>query len=109
MAADALADGHDFLAFPEGTRSSGGSLGGFKKGPFIMALSAQAPVAPVLVHGTRDLLPPGSLLLRRGTVRVQFLDPVATTGLRMDDRDALRDRVHSLMSSALAAEAEVLH
>jgi 1-acyl-sn-glycerol-3-phosphate acyltransferase len=108
-AAEALSDGHDFLAFPEGTRGPSGSLASFKKGPFVMALSAGAPVAPLLVHGTRDLLPPGTLLLRPGIVRVQFLDPVSTDGLGTADRDTLRDQVHGLMSTALAAEAEVLH
>lgn len=102
-AAAELTAGHDFLAFPEGTRSPTGALGAFKKGPFVMAIEGQAPVAPLLIRGTRELLPRGSLLARPGRVRVEFLEPVPTRGLQVGDRDDLRTRTHEAMAARLGA------
>jgi 1-acyl-sn-glycerol-3-phosphate acyltransferase len=108
-AAEVLADGHDFMAFPEGTRSATGELGAFKKGPFIMAIQAGAPIAPMILRGTREAWPRGSRLLRAGIVEIEFLEPIPTAALAVEDRDALRHRVRAAMAEALAASVPVLH
>ena len=88
-----LREGHDFLIFPEGTRSRDGRLLPLKKGPFIMAIKAQAPIVPVAVRGTCALWPKGSVRIRAGTVTVEILDPISTTGMETEDRHAIRDVV----------------
>jgi 1-acyl-sn-glycerol-3-phosphate acyltransferase len=108
-AAAALAAGHDFLAFPEGTRSETGELGEFKKGPFVMAIQGGVPVAPFILRGTRDVLPKGSQRLDAGTVEVEFLEPVPTAHLTVKDRDALRGEVRAMVAAALADAGPLLH
>lgn len=100
-AAAVLAAGHDFMAFPEGTRSKTGRLGEFKKGPFVMAIQAQKPVAPMVLRGTREVWPRGTMRLSTGTVEIDFLEPVQVGGLIMDDRDTLRLDVRARIAAHL--------
>jgi 1-acyl-sn-glycerol-3-phosphate acyltransferase len=88
-AAQSIRDGNTFLIFPEGTRSRTSQLLPFKKGGFIMAIKAQAPIVPVAVSGGREAMRKGSWFVRPVMVDVRIGEPVATAGLTLDDRDEL--------------------
>jgi 1-acyl-sn-glycerol-3-phosphate acyltransferase len=100
--AESLKAGNSFLIFPEGTRSRTGNLLPFKKGGFIMAIEAQAPIVPVAVQGGRDAMRKGSAFVRPVMVRVQVGSPIPTAGLTMDDRDALIAKVRTEIERLLA-------
>ena len=89
QAARSVAAGNSFMVFPEGTRSRTGELLPFKKGGFIMAIKAQAPLVPVAIAGGRAAMTKGSRLIRPVTVRVTIGEPIDTTGMTLDDRDRL--------------------
>jgi len=101
QAADALRDGNSFLIFPEGTRSRTGALLPFKKGGFIMALKAQAPVVPVAIVGARDAMRKGSFVINPVTIEVRFGEPVETRGMSLAERDALVATVRSRVAALL--------
>jgi 1-acyl-sn-glycerol-3-phosphate acyltransferase len=100
--AASLRAGNPFLIFPEGTRSHTHELLPFKKGGFIMAIDAQAPIVPVAVMGGRAAMRKGSLIVRPVTMSIRVGPPVETTGMTIDDRDRLiatvRDRIEMLLA-----------
>jgi 1-acyl-sn-glycerol-3-phosphate acyltransferase len=106
LAADSIRRGNSFLIFPEGTRSRGDELLPFKKGGFIMALKAQAPIVPVAITGGRDAMRRGSAIVRPVTVSVRIGAPVPTDGLTLDDRDGVIAEVRARIA-ALVAEGPV--
>lgn len=78
------------VIFPEGKRSRDGQLADFKKGAFVLAINLGRPVVPVVVRGTRRLMPRGSqLTVHPGDVEIIVEAPIPTVGLTHDDRDAL--------------------
>ncbi len=80
-AAREIRGGASVVVCPEGTRGDSYALRPFKKGPFVLAIAAGAPIVPVVVYGTREVQPKGSFVIRSGTVHVHFLDEIPTTGL----------------------------
>lgn len=103
LGAQLLANGHSFIAFPEGTRSRDGLLGEFKKGVFVMAIKAQAPVMPVTIVGSASVQPRGSYAIRPGRVQVIFHDPIPTAGMNLDDRNRLVLLTRGAIESGLAS------
>lgn len=71
-----LRGGGAFGIHPEGSRSTDGRLHRGRTGVARLALSTQAPVVPVALAGTDDLLPPGARIPRRRAVSVRFGEPL---------------------------------
>ncbi len=103
-AAKEVTAGKNVVVFPEGTRGRDYSLRPFKKGPFVLAIAAQAPVVPVLVYGAREVMPKGTMRVRSNTVHVHFLEAVETTGLTYDRRHQLMRVVWGRIEAVLRSE-----
>lgn len=97
-----IRDGNSVIVFPEGTRGDDYPLRPFKKGPFVLAINAGAPVVPVLIYGAREVIRRRSMLVHPETIHVHLLEPVSVEGFGYDDRDVLADRVRLRIAEALA-------
>jgi 1-acyl-sn-glycerol-3-phosphate acyltransferase len=91
--------GYSYLVFPEGTRSRDGLIQPFKRGGFFLALAGGAPIVPVTIRGSFDLMPRGRFFVKKGTVRVDFHAPVPVTGYRPETMSGLVDRVKDIIRS----------
>jgi 1-acyl-sn-glycerol-3-phosphate acyltransferase len=100
----ALKAGHSFLAFPEGTRSPDGRLQTFKKGVFVMAIKAGAPIVPISISGGNKIMPKGKFVIRPGRVRITIHDPIPTADIGLDDRDRVIDATRRAILAGLAPE-----
>jgi 1-acyl-sn-glycerol-3-phosphate acyltransferase len=99
--ADRVRGGTSVVVCPEGTRGVDYHLRPFKKGPFVLAIAAGAPVIPVVVYGAREVMPRGSFRIRPGHVNVHLLPAVATKGLDYDRRHELMREVWNSMATLL--------
>jgi 1-acyl-sn-glycerol-3-phosphate acyltransferase len=102
VGAASIRAGNSFLIFPEGTRSRTADLLPFKKGGFVMALKAQAPIVPVAVQGGRDAMRKGSSIIRPVIVSIRVGEPIETAGLAIENRDALIKRTRQRIEALLA-------
>jgi len=96
-----VSEGLNAVVCPEGTRGDSYALRPYKKGPFVLAIAAAAPVVPVVVYGTREVMPKGTWRVKSGVVHVHFLSPIETTGYDYEHR-------HELMQAAWQQSADTL-
>ncbi|KAI9716381.1 MAG: 1-acylglycerol-3-phosphate O-acyltransferase [Chrysothrix sp. TS-e1954] len=89
--------------FPEGTRSytSKPEMLPFKKGAFHLAIQAQVPIVPIVVANYSEVLSFRKRIFTSGTIAVQVLPPVLTTGLKSVDVEHLSASVRDRMISEL--------
>jgi 1-acyl-sn-glycerol-3-phosphate acyltransferase len=88
-AAQIIRGGVSVLIFPEGTRSLDGQIRPFKKGGFILALDAGVPIVPVVIRGTRSIMPKERLRIRSGRVTLEILAPIDTTAYTRKSKEDL--------------------
>src|SRR5690606_15969398 len=99
-AAKRIHHGTAVVVFPEGTRGRSYPLRPFKKGPFVLAIAAQAPVVPLLIHGSLEVQRKGSMRIRANEIHVHVLDAIPTAGMDYDARDQIAERAYEAMSRA---------
>ncbi len=108
LAADTIRNrGISMLIFPEGGRSEDGNLQPFKEGAAYIAVKAGAPIVPVALIGTREVLPFGSARIRPGLVTVRIGEPIETCGLTMRDRGALVERIRGEIGEMLSRDSVI--
>jgi 1-acyl-sn-glycerol-3-phosphate acyltransferase len=95
--------GYSYLIFPEGTRSRDGRTQAFKRGGFFLAMEGQAPIVPITIRGTYELMPRGVIFPHRGKVEVRFHPAVPVRDYDQNTLGALIDKVKAVIESGLTA------
>ncbi len=75
--AQKLEQGFSIIAFPEGTRSATNKIGRFHKGAFYLAEQLNLDILPILIHGSSEVSPKGSFIIRNGSITVEILPRIS--------------------------------
>ncbi|MEW5808233.1 MAG: lysophospholipid acyltransferase family protein [Actinomycetota bacterium] len=103
-AGPALRAGRTVVLYPEGTRSTDGSIGEFRSGAVRLARDCNVPIVSVAITGTADVLPkdghfaPGPMQVRLGAP----VDPFTVTAAQ------LRSQVLELRGDVVADDRYLL-
>lgn len=103
QAAEKVREGVSILIFPEGTRSPDGLLQPFKKGVFLLALKSQAPILPVAIRGTRNIMRKNDWRAYPGHVEIRIFPPIETAGFSTDKEAGLSEQVRNTLQQHLTA------
>jgi 1-acyl-sn-glycerol-3-phosphate acyltransferase len=83
------ATGQSLVFFPEGTFNEVRQVGRFLGGAFTTAARSDMPVVAVAIHGTRTVLPPGRLGIRRSAIRVEILEVLTAGDAKQRSRELI--------------------
>ena len=93
-----LTQGISMLIFAEGTQNrSTENLQPFKDGAFRIALDTQTPILPMVVIGAGKLMPPGTVNLRPGKVKIIIGEEISVSGLSLADAKQLKEQTRAVM------------
>lgn len=97
-----LRQGISILIFAEGTQNRTQELlQPFHDGAFRIAVDTQQPILPMVVVGAGRLMPPGTINLSPGLIRIFVGAEISTTGLTTDDVRALKEKTFGVMKEML--------
>jgi 1-acyl-sn-glycerol-3-phosphate acyltransferase len=102
-AARRIAGGTSVALFPEGTRSTDGSVRPFKKGSFVLAIESGVPVVPVSLGGVKTVAPSGLFSLRPGQLTLTLHPPLPTQGRCAEEAGVLAEQVRGIVARGCAA------
>ena len=100
-AKEQMKGGISLVFFPEGTRSSDGSLLPFKRGGLLLAVKTRTPIVPITISGSSAILPKGDWRIRGGEIEVTVGAPVAVEHYRPGNLRTLALRLQELIESNL--------
>jgi 1-acyl-sn-glycerol-3-phosphate acyltransferase len=97
-----LKKGISVLIFVEGTQNrSKEILQPFHDGAFRIAVDTQQPLLPMVVIGAGKLMPPGTINLRPGLIRIYVGEEISTLGLKPADVAQLKERTFLIMENMI--------
>ena len=82
-----IKQGYSVVIFPEGTRSRDGTIGPFKKGGHLLAVRAKAPMVPLTLIGTGNIIKKNSLVIKPGPIRIIISPPVFSDAANSKDKN----------------------
>lgn len=100
-ATEQMKGGISLVFFPEGTRSSDGSLLPFKRGGLLLAVKTRTPIVPITISGSSAILPKGDWRIRGGEIEVTVGAPVGVENYRSGTLRMLALHIQEIIESNL--------
>lgn len=95
-----LKSGYSLVIFPEGTRSRGPVMSGFKAGSFKLATKAKVPIVPVTINGSYHVYEERELI-GSGDVKVLVHPPIYTDKLDRHQTATIHTTVENTIKEGL--------
>jgi 1-acyl-sn-glycerol-3-phosphate acyltransferase len=97
----AAAAGESLALFPEGTFRPDPGLQRFRQGAFAAAIKGGLPIVPVVIQGSRHILPARRILPRRGDLRIDVLDTIDSENAAFRDSRVLAEAARQSILAVL--------
>lgn len=87
--------GKSIMTFPEDTRSRGNEIKPFKQGAFYLAIESGAPIVPVSIIGSEEIMPPKSLKIIPRQIKLIIGKPIEVKNFNIESRFELMENVRN--------------
>ncbi len=94
---DKIRSGVSLVIYPEGGRTWGDGMAPFKRGAFVLAREAEAPIVPVTIIGAHRRLARGSVVLHPGEMEMIIHSPIEFECYKDLDLNDLSDLVRNII------------
>lgn len=101
QAAKIIKNGVSVVIFPEGTRNRNQNVQPFKKGGFVLAVDSGVPIVPVILHGTRKIMPKNQILIEPGHVLVEIKKPIESSDYTRETKELLMGKIRNVILESL--------
>ena len=99
---DYINEGFPLFIFPEGTRSTDGTLGEFKGGSIKIAQKSKCPIVPMAITGTRDIFENNSrLTIKPGKIKMKIGKPIEIAKMPRAQQKLLLGELEETISNLL--------
>ncbi|MBI3813551.1 MAG: 1-acyl-sn-glycerol-3-phosphate acyltransferase, partial [Nitrospinae bacterium] len=95
-AVEEIKGGRSIVVFPEGTRTKDGSIGAFKRGSLYLIFKTGAPVVPITISGSFDVIKKGEFVIRPGIIRIFIDKPIEVSRFNEKDEDSLLEMLRGV-------------
>lgn len=95
-----VSEGLSLVIYPEGGRTWGEKIDPFKRGPFLLARHAEAPIVPVTFIGAHRRLERGSIVIYPGRMEMILHPVIEFADYQNLDLQALSDRVRTAIEDS---------
>jgi 1-acyl-sn-glycerol-3-phosphate acyltransferase len=85
--------GKSIMTFPEDTRSRSGAIKPFKQGAFYLAIETGAPIVPVSIIGSEEIMPQKSLKIVPRQIKLVIGKPIEVIKSNIESRYELMEKV----------------
>jgi len=93
-----LTMGINILIFPEGTQNrSKEIMQPYKDGAFRIAIDTQKSLLPMVILGAGNLMPPGTVNMKPGRIKIVVGEEIKLTGLSEETTASLKQRTYDIM------------